>query len=32
MINVEKYVAGKQVKHPTGFTYFMPYEVNNSWI
>jgi Fic family protein len=32
MINLEKYVAGKQVKHPTGYTYFMPNEVNDSWI
>lgn len=32
MINLEKYVAGKQVNHPTGYTYFMPSEVNDSWI
>jgi Fic family protein len=32
MINLEKYVAGKQVKHPTGYTYFMPNEVNDYWI
>jgi Fic family protein len=32
MINLEKYVAGKQVKHPTGYTYFMPNVVNDSWI
>lgn len=32
MINLGKYVQGKQVKHSTGFTYFMPYEVNDSWI
>ena len=32
MINLEKCVAGKQVKHPTGYTYFMPNVVNDSWI
>jgi Fic family protein len=32
MINLEKFVAGKQVKHPTGYTYFMPNEVNDSWV
>lgn len=32
MINLEKYVSGKQVKHPTGYTYFLPNEVNDSWI
>ena len=32
MINLEKYVAGKQVKHPTGYAYFMPSKVNDSWV
>ena len=32
MINLEKYIAGKQVKHQTGYTYFMPNEINDSWI
>lgn len=32
MINLEKYIAGKQVKHNTGYTYFMPNEINDSWI
>lgn len=32
MINLEKYVSGKQVKHPTGYTYFLPSAVNDSWI
>ncbi|MFC3812843.1 Fic family protein [Lacihabitans lacunae] len=32
MINLEKYVAGKQIKHQTGYTYFMPNEINDSWI
>lgn len=32
MINLEKYIAGKQVKHNTGYTYFLPNEINDSWI
>jgi Fic family protein len=32
MINLEKYIAGKQVKHNTGYAYFMPNEINDSWI
>ena len=32
MIKLEKYVAGKQVKHNTGYTYFMPNKINDSWI
>ncbi|MBK6783799.1 MAG: Fic family protein [Saprospiraceae bacterium] len=32
MISLEKYIAGKRVKHPTGYTYFLPTEINNAWI
>lgn len=32
MIHLEKYTSGKQVKHQTGYTYFMPNQVNDSWI
>ena len=32
MINLGQYIAGKQVKHSTGYTYFMPNEINDSWI
>jgi len=32
MIILEKFIAGKLVKHQTGYTYFMPNEINNSWI
>lgn len=31
MINVEKFIAGKQVKHQTGYTFFMPNSVNDFW-
>lgn len=31
MINLEKYVSGKHVKHPTGYTYFLPSAVNDAW-
>lgn len=32
MISLEKYIAGKQVKHQTGYTYFLPTEINSAWI
>jgi len=32
MIKLEKYVAGKQVKHNTGYTYFMPNKINDTCI
>jgi Fic family protein len=32
MINIEKYNSGKQVKHQTGYSYFMPNQVNESWV
>jgi len=31
MISVEKFIAGKQVKHQTGYTFFMPNSVNDFW-
>lgn len=31
MINVEKFIAGKQVKHQTGYTFFMPNSVDDFW-
>ena len=32
MINLDKFIAGKELKDPTGYTYFMPNVVNDSWI
>lgn len=32
MINLEKYIAGKQIKHQTGYTFFMPSLINEPWI
>lgn len=31
-MQLEKYIAGKQVKHATGFSYFMPSYINEEWI
>jgi Fic family protein len=32
MINLDKFIAGKELKDPTGYTYFMPNVVNDFWI
>ncbi|AYD47732.1 Fic family protein [Arachidicoccus soli] len=32
MIIVEKFVAGKEVKHSTGYFYFLPNPINQQWI
>lgn len=32
MINLDKYESGKNIKHDTGYSYFMPNAVNNSWV
>lgn len=32
MINLDKFIAGTELKDPTGYTYFMPNVVNDSWI
>jgi Fic family protein len=32
MINLANYTAGKQVKHPTGYAYFMPTNINDQWV
>lgn len=32
MINLEKYIAGQKIKHQTGYTFFLPNEINDSWI
>ncbi|AZI67819.1 Fic family protein [Kaistella daneshvariae] len=32
MINLEKYIAGKKLKHSTGYTFFLPSEINDAWI
>ncbi|HMM12207.1 MAG TPA: Fic family protein [Bacteroidales bacterium] len=31
MIHLESYVAGRFVKHHTGYAYFMPAQVNDQW-
>jgi Fic family protein len=32
MIDLANYTAGKQVKHPTGYAYFMPTNINDQWV
>lgn len=32
MISIEKYKAGTKVKHLTGYTYFLPNKINDSWV
>lgn len=32
MIQLEKFVAGNFIKHETGYTYYMPNLINDSWI
>ncbi|HEU0227401.1 MAG TPA: Fic family protein [Arachidicoccus soli] len=32
MIIVEKFVAGKEVKHSTGYFYFLPNPINQQWV
>jgi Fic family protein len=32
MINLDKYQSGKTIKDPTGYSYFMPNPINDSWI
>lgn len=32
MINLEKYIAGQKIKHQTGYTFFLPNKINDSWI
>ena len=31
-MQLEKYIAGNHVKHPTGYSYFFPTKVNDEWI
>lgn len=31
MIQIEKYIAGKRTKHPTGYTFFKPEKINDQW-
>jgi len=31
MISVEKFQAGRQMKHPTGYRFFLPCLINDSW-
>jgi hypothetical protein len=31
MIQLETYPSGKLVKHPTGYTYFLPSPINDQW-
>jgi Fic family protein len=30
-MEIEKFIAGEKVRHPTGYQYFMPYEINFEW-
>ncbi len=32
MINLDKYQSGKTIKDPTGYSYFMPNPINDSWV
>ncbi len=32
MIQLEHYIAGKSVKAPTGYTYFLPSLINEAWV
>lgn len=32
MIELDHFEAGRQIKHPTGYTYFLPEKVNEQWI
>lgn len=32
MINLDKYQSGKTIKDPTGYSYFLPNLINDSWI
>jgi Fic family protein len=32
MIDLAEYRSGKSVKHPTGYTYFVPSKINEQWI
>lgn len=32
MINLASYLSGKQVRHSTGYTYFMPSHINDQWL
>lgn len=31
MIQIEKYIAGRRTKHPTGYTFFKPEKINDQW-
>jgi Fic family protein len=31
MISVEKFLAGRQMKHPSGYRFFLPCLINDSW-
>jgi hypothetical protein len=32
MINLENYIAGRTIPDHTGYSYFLPNPVNDSWI
>lgn len=32
MIQLEHYIAGKTIKDPTGYTYFLPNQINEAWV
>lgn len=32
MIHLEKYISGKFIKDPTGYNYFLPGSINDSWV
>lgn len=31
-MQLEKYISGKQIKHSTGYAYFMPSSINEEWV
>lgn len=30
-MEIENFIAGKPIKHSTGYTYFMPNGINEEW-
>jgi len=32
MIQIEQYIAGKTIKDQTGYIYFLPNKINNTWV
>lgn len=32
MLSLDKYIAGSKIKHPSGYSYFLPNKINDSWV